>query len=51
LNQAIRNAGDSLSLLGTAESGISEQTFLLQRIRELAVQAASDTNSAVTAKP
>ncbi|HOR28031.1 MAG TPA: flagellin [Candidatus Sumerlaeota bacterium] len=45
LNQAVRNAGDGLSLLGTAESAISEQTNILQRIRELAVQAANDTNS------
>ena len=45
LNQAVRNAGDGLSLLGTAESAIGEQTNLLQRVRELAVQAASDTNS------
>lgn len=45
LNQAVRNAGDGLSLLGTAESAINEQVNLLQRIRELAVQSASDTNS------
>ncbi|HOR26486.1 MAG TPA: hypothetical protein PLG73_00530, partial [Candidatus Sumerlaeota bacterium] len=45
LNQAVRNAGDGLSLLGTAESAITEQTNILQRIRELAVQAANDTNS------
>jgi flagellin len=45
LNQAIRNAGDGLSLLGTAESAINEQVNLLQRIRELGVQSASDTNS------
>lgn len=45
LTQAIRNAGDGLSLLGTAESAISEQTNILQRIRELAVQSANDTNS------
>lgn len=47
LNQAIRNAGDGLSLLGTAEGGIVEQQSLLQRMRELAVQSASDTNSAI----
>lgn len=45
LNQAVRNAGDGLSLLGTAESAISEQTNILQRVRELAVQSANDTNS------
>ena len=45
LNQAIRNASDGLSLLGTAEAAMDEQVALLQRMRELAVQAASDTNS------
>lgn len=45
LNQAVRNASDGLSLFGTAESAINEQVNLLQRIRELAVQSASDTNS------
>ena len=45
LNQAVRNAGDGLSLLGTAEGALSEQTNILQRLRELAVQAGSDTNS------
>ena len=46
LNQAVRNAGDGLSLLGTAESAMTEQTNLLQRMRELSVQAANDTNNA-----
>ncbi len=45
LNQAIRNAGDGLSLLGTAESAIGEQNNILQRLRELAIQSATDTNS------
>lgn len=45
MNQAIRNANDGVSLLGTAEGSIVEQTNLLQRIRELAVQSATDTNS------
>lgn len=45
LNQASRNASDGLSMLGTAESAISSQTDILQRMRELAVQASSDTNN------
>ncbi len=45
LNQAVRNAGDGLSLLGTAERAISEQNNILQRVRELAVQSTTDTNS------
>lgn len=48
LNQAIRNGGDGLSMLGTAESAIAEQTSLVQRMRELAVQASTDTNSAAS---
>ncbi len=46
LNQAVRNSNDGISLLSTAEGATSEATSLLQRIRELSVQAASDTNSA-----
>lgn len=45
MNQAIRNSNDGLSLLSTAEGAVVEQTNLLQRMRELAVQSASDTNS------
>lgn len=45
LNQASRNANDGLSLLGTAEAAISTQVDLVQRLRELAVQSSSDTNS------
>ncbi|MBE3584409.1 MAG: flagellin FliC [Limnochordaceae bacterium] len=45
LNQAVRNAQDGISLLQTAEGGLSEIQSLLQRQRELAVQAASDTLS------
>ena len=45
LNQAVRNANDGLSLMGTAEAALNEQTSILQRVRELAVQAANDTNS------
>jgi len=43
LNMAIRNANDGVSLLQTAEGAMIEQTNMLQRMRELAVQASSDT--------
>lgn len=46
LNQAVRNANDGVSLVNTAEGAVVETTNMLQRMRELAVQAASDTNSA-----
>ena len=45
LNQAVRNANDGISLAQTAESALAELTNNLQRIRELAVQAANATNS------
>ena len=45
INQSIRNAMDAQGLIDTAEGGLQETEALLQRIRELAVQAASDTNS------
>jgi flagellin len=46
LNQAVRNANDGISLAQTAEGALQESTNLLQRMRELAVQSANDTNSA-----
>lgn len=46
LDQAARNANDGISLAQTAEGGLGEVTNNLQRIRELAVQAANATNSA-----
>jgi flagellin len=46
LNQAVRNALDGQALLDTAEGGLQEVEAILQRMRELAVQAANDTNSA-----
>jgi flagellin len=46
LNQASRNANDGISLAQTAEGALQETTNLLQRMRELAVQSANDTNSA-----
>ena len=44
-NQSIRNANDGISLLQTAEGTLGETTNVLQRIRELTVQAGNDTNS------
>jgi flagellin len=44
-NQAIRNAMDGQALIDTAEGAHEEVTNILQRMRELAVQAANDTNS------
>ncbi|MEO5363996.1 MAG: flagellin FliC [Magnetococcus sp. DMHC-8] len=44
LNQAVRNANDTISLIQIAEGALTETTNALQRIRELAVQAANDTN-------
>jgi flagellin len=46
LNQAVRNANDGISMLQTADAALGTVTGSLQRIRELAVQAANDTNSA-----
>lgn len=44
LNQASRNAQDSISLVQTAEGALNESQAILQRMRELAVQSANDTN-------
>ncbi|MCE5180390.1 MAG: flagellin [Betaproteobacteria bacterium] len=46
LDQAVRNANDGISLAQTTEGALVETTNALQRIRELAVQSANDTNSA-----
>jgi flagellin len=46
LNQAARNANDGISLAQTAEGALQETTNILQRMRELAVQGANDTNDA-----
>ena len=46
LNQAVRNANDGISLAQTAEGALSESSNILQRMRELAIQSANDTNSA-----
>jgi flagellin len=45
LNQAVRNANDSISMIQTAEGATQEITNMLQRMRELAVQSANDTNT------
>jgi len=46
INQAIRNANDGISMSQTAEGAMDEMTNILQRVRELAIQSANDTNSA-----
>lgn len=43
INQAVRNAGDGISLGQTAEGALGEIANNLQRIREIAVQASNDT--------
>lgn len=45
LDQAVRNANDAISMLETADGASIEIGNMLQRMRELAVQAKSDTNS------
>ena len=47
LNQAARNANDGISMAQTAEGALQESTNILQRIRELAIQSANDSNSAM----
>ncbi|GAJ39262.1 flagellin N-terminal helical domain-containing protein [Saccharococcus caldoxylosilyticus] len=46
LQMAERNALDAISLIQTAEGALNEVHSILQRMRELAVQAANDTNTA-----
>jgi len=45
LNQSIRNANDGIGLLQTAEGAMVEITNMMQRMRELAIQSANDTNA------
>jgi len=45
LDQASANAQDAISMVQTAEGALEETTEILQRMRELAVQSASDTNT------
>ncbi|MCK0473998.1 flagellin, partial [Alkalihalobacillus sp. APA_J-10(15)] len=44
LDQASRNAQDGISMIQTAEGALQETHSILQRMRELATQAANDTN-------
>lgn len=46
LKQAVRNAQDGISVVQTAEGALSEVHSILQRMRDLAVQASNDSNSA-----
>jgi flagellin len=46
LNQAVRNATDGINLLQTADGALVETSNMLQRMRELAVQAGNATNNA-----
>ncbi|ERI52527.1 flagellin [Pseudomonas sp. EGD-AK9] len=45
MDMAMRNTGDAVSLLQTAEGAFNETTDILQRMKDLATQAANDTNS------
>jgi flagellin len=45
MNVAIRNANDGISMVQTAEGALGKVTDMLQRMRELAVQAVNSTNS------
>jgi flagellin len=46
LNQAVRNANDAISMIQVAEGAMKEVTNMFQRMRELAVQSISDSNTA-----
>ncbi|WP_329958324.1 flagellin [Leclercia adecarboxylata] len=50
MTQAARNANDGISLVQTAEGNLNEINTNLQRIRELSVQAANDTNGSTDLK-
>ncbi|MFC4768250.1 flagellin [Effusibacillus consociatus] len=45
LNMAVKNSQDGISLIQTAEGALNESHSILQRMRELAVQAVNDTNT------
>jgi len=47
LNMAAKNSQDAISLVQTAEGALEETESILQRMRELAVQSASDTNQQI----
>ncbi len=46
LDQAVRNAGDAISMIQTAEGATNEITSMLQRMRELSIQAMNETSAA-----
>ncbi len=50
LNVAIRNANDGISMAQTAEGALQESTNILQRMRDLSIQAANATNTTVDRK-
>ena len=45
LNQAVRNANDAIGMIQVEEGAMKEASNMLQRMRELAVQAISDSNT------
>ncbi len=45
LDQSVRNAGDAISLIQTVEGATNAVTDMMQRMRELAIQAINDTNA------
>lgn len=45
LDQSVRNAGDAISLIQTVEGATNAITDMMQRMRELAIQAVNDTNA------
>ena len=45
LDQAVRNAGDAISMVQSADGAMVEITNMVQRMRELAIQSISDTNT------
>lgn len=47
LNMAVKNCYDGISMIQTAEGALQESQNILQRMRELAVQAASDSNEKI----
>ena len=47
LNMATKNANDGLAMLAVIENATNDVTDMLQRVRELAVQAANDTNGSI----
>ena len=51
LNMASKNSQDAISLVQTAEGALQESHQILQRMRELAVQAGSDTNHEEVDRP